>query len=93
MIESQTKSNGIQVITTTHSPEMLSIIDDETFANSSVVSRLEDAQDAIIRPLDSLHNARKLRKSQDMGRLHASGWMEDILNLEAWKNADVEDGE
>ena len=93
LIESQTKSNGIQVITTTHSPEMLSIIDDETFANSSVVSRLEDAQDAIIRPLDSLHNARKLRKSQDMGRLHASGWMEDILNLEAWKNADVEDGE
>ena len=93
LIESQTKSNGIQVMTTTHSPEMLSIIDDETFANSSVVSRLEDAQDAIIRPLDSLHNARKLRKSQDMGRLHASGWMEDILNLEAWKNADVEDGE
>ena len=44
-------------------------------------------------PLDSLHNVRELRKSQGLGRLHASGWMEDILNLEAWKVADEQRGE
>lgn len=92
LIERQTKKNDIQVITTTHSPDVLNFINDETFKHTSVVSRLEDTGDAIIRPLDSLHNVTKLRKSQGLGRLHSSGWMEDILNLEAWKNEDEESG-
>ena len=88
LIERQTAKGGIQVITTTHSPDMLNFINDKTFASTSVVSRLEETNDAIIRPLDSLHNVRKLRESQGLGRLHASGWMEDVLNLEAWKEED-----
>ena len=93
LIERQTAKGGIQVITTTHSPDMLNFINDETFRHTSVVSRLEDTNDAVIRPLDSLHNVKKLQKSQGLGRLHSSGWMEDILNLEAWKNEDEEAGE
>ena len=93
LIEKQTAKGGIQVITTTHSPDMLNFINDETFRHTSVVSRLEDTNDAVIRPLDSLHNVKKLQKSQGLGRLHSSGWMEDILNLEAWKNEDEEAGE
>ena len=90
LIERRTKASGIQVITTTHSPDMLNFINDETFRHTSVVSRLEDTNDGIIRPLDSLHNVKNLRKSYGLGRLHSSGWMEDILNLEAWKNEDEE---
>ena len=93
LIERQTAKNGVQVITTTHSPDMLNFINDTTFENTSVVSRLEDNDDAIIRSLDSLHNARELRKAQGLGRLHSTGWMEDILNLEAWKIKDEEVGE
>ena len=92
LIERQTAKNGIQVITTTHSPDLLNFINDTTFENTSVVSRLEDTEDAIIRPLDSLHKARELRKSQGVGRLHSAGWMEDILNLETWKTEDEEAG-
>ena len=88
LIERQTAKNGIQVITTTHSPDLLNFINDTTFENTSVVSRLEDTEDAIIRPLDGLHKARELRKSQGLGRLHSAGWMEDILNLETWKTED-----
>ena len=93
LIESQTENEGVQVITTTHSPDMLNFIGDNTFRNTSVVFRLEDSDDAIIRPVADLHNAKKLRKSQSLGRLHTSGWMEDILNLEAWKKQDEEVGE
>ena len=79
LIESQTEKNGIQAITTTHSPDMLNFINDRSFENTSVVCRLEDTDDAIIRPLDSLPNVKKLRKSQGLGRLHTGGWMETAL--------------
>ncbi len=90
LIEKQTEKNDTQVIVTTHSPDLLNYISDQTFKNTSVVSRLQETDDAIIRPLNSLHNVKELRKSQGLGRLHSSGWMEDILNLEAWKNEDDE---
>ena len=92
LIEKQTAKNSTQVIATTHSPDLLNYISDETFENTSIVSRLEDTDDAVIRPLCSLPNVEDVRKSQGLGRLHSSGWMEDILNLEAWKNEDEEAG-
>ena len=50
LIERQTEKNGTQVITTPHSPDMLNFINEETFENTSVVARLEDTSDALIRP-------------------------------------------
>ena len=79
LIERQTAKNGIQVITTTHSPDVLNLINDNTFRNTSIVYRDEDSADAIIRPAAELPKAGELRKSQGLGRLHSSGWMEDIL--------------
>ncbi len=79
LIEKQTAKRGIQVVTTTHSPDLLTVMNDETFKNTSVVSRLEDADDAIIRPVAELPNAGELRKSQGLGRLLTSGWMETVL--------------
>ena len=79
LIEKQTAKQGIQVITTTHSPDLLTVMNDETFKNSSVVCRLEDADDAIIRPVAELPKAEELRKSQGLGRLLAGGWMETVL--------------
>ena len=93
LIEKQTEKGDIQVITTTHSPDMLNVINDTTFEHTSVVSRLEDTDDSIIYAIDSLPNAKKLRKSQGLGRLHTSGWMEDMLNLAAWRDEDEEAGE
>ena len=50
------------MITTTHSPDLLSTVNEKTFENTSVVCRLEDTDDAIIRPVADLSNARELRK-------------------------------
>ena len=79
LIERQTAKGGPQVIATTHSPDLLSMVSDETFENTSVTCRLEDTNDAIIRPVAKLPNARELRNSQGLGRLLASGWIEDAL--------------
>ena len=79
LIEKQVKKANIQVITTTHSPELLTYANDNTFDHISVVSRLEDSSDAIIRRVADLPNAQDLRKSQGLGRLLAGGWMENIL--------------
>ncbi|MDE0465248.1 MAG: ATP-binding protein [Caldilineaceae bacterium] len=79
LIEKQTAKQGIQVITTTHSPDLLTMMNDETFKNTSVVCRLEDADDAIIRPVAELPRAGELRKSQGLSNLLSGGWMEDAL--------------
>ena len=79
LIERQTAKHGIQVLTTTHAPTLLTIMNDNTFENTSVFCRLEDADDAIIRPVAELPNVRELRRDQGLGRLHESGWMETAL--------------
>ena len=79
LLETQTEKGGIQVVTTSHSPDLLSMVNDRTFGNMSVVCRLEDASDSIIRSVSEIPNAANLRSTQGLGRLHASGWMEDAL--------------
>ena len=85
-----TTRRGVQVVATTHSPVLLDLVNHRTFENASVVCRLEDTADAIIRPIDELPNVQELWKSQGLGRLHTGHWMEDILNLEAWRDRDEE---
>lgn len=79
LIEGQTAKAGLQVITTTHSPDLLTMIGDEAFKSTSVVCRLPDTDDSVIRSINDLPNLEKLRHSQGLGQLHASGWMEDAL--------------
>ncbi len=92
LIERQTAKRSIQVIATTHAPTLLTVMNDGTFENSSVVCRLEDTTDAIIRPLAKLPNVRELRQDQGLARLHESGWMEDILFFSE-ENEEEADGE
>ena len=79
LIERQTERKNIQVITTTHSPEFLSMVGDRTFENTSVICRLPDSDNAIVRSVAELPNAAELRRSQGLARLHASGWLEDAV--------------
>ena len=80
LIEKQAAKRGIQVVATTHAPDFLTFVNDSTFENISIVCRLEDSQDAIIRPVAELPNAEKLRTSQGgLGRLLTSRWMETAL--------------
>ena len=81
LIEGQTAKGGLQVITTTHSADLLTMISNETFKSTSVVCRLPDTDDSVIRSVCDLPRSEKLRTSQGLGRLHASGWMEDVISF------------
>ena len=91
LIERQTAKGRIQVVATTHSPDVLNLINDTTFKNAVVVYRDEDSADAVIRRVAELPNAGELRQSQGLGRLHASGWMENVLSF-AEADSDDEEG-
>ena len=93
LIERQTAKGKIQVVATTHSPDVLNLINDTTFENAVVVYRDEDSADAVIRRVAELPNARELRKSQGLGRLHAGGWMENILSFAEAEKEDEKGGE
>ena len=93
LVEKWTAEADIQVVTTTHSPTLLCGANDDTFEHTSVVWRDEDAAHApaIIRSLADLPDARSLRKSQGLDRLHHSGWMETALAFTHDRNDDEED--
>lgn len=64
LIERQTAKGKTQVVTTTHSPELLAMISDRTFENTSVICRVPGAEEAVIRRVSDLPAAKKLRESQ-----------------------------
>ena len=78
-IERQTAKGNAQVITTTHSPALLSWMSDKTFENTSVVYRDQYWADSVIRPIADLYNLRELRKSFTLGELHTEGWLEEAM--------------
>ena len=82
LIEGQTAKGKYQVVTTTHSPDLIELVGTDTFASTSVVCRRPDEADAELRPVAELPNASKLRKTQGLGRLHRSGWMENAVLFE-----------
>ena len=82
LIEGQTAKGNLQVVTTTHSPDLIELVGPDTFKSTSVVYRCPDTDDAEIRAVAELPNASELRKSQGLGRLHRSGWMENAVLFE-----------
>ena len=79
LIEMQTARDGIQVITTAHSPALLSWISDEAFEHTSIVYRDEYWSDSVIRPVADLYDLRELRKSRTLGELHTEGWLDTAM--------------
>ena len=79
LIEKQTAKGKAQVITTTHSPALLSWMSDKAFENASVVYRDQYWSDSVIRPIADLYDLRELRKSFALGELHTEGWLENAM--------------
>ena len=82
LIESVTGDGSIQVLTTTHSPELVAMVSEGTFTHMSVVVRVPGTNYSQIRRVSELANLKKLRNTQGLNRLFTSGWFEDIVALE-----------
>ena len=81
LIEQHVGENDLQVIATTHSPEVLDRINDRTFRDSTVVANIQGNVSSSAHRIADLPNAAKLRQSRGLGRLLRNGWMEDMLHF------------
>jgi len=81
LIEQQTKLRGIQVVCTTHSPQLLAMLSDESRQHASLVYRLEGATDAKIIRIVDIPGAKEVLETNNLARLHESGWLEDAVSF------------
>jgi predicted ATPase len=83
LIEQQCRTGGVQVVATTHSPQLLGFLSAESRQSALLVYRLKGADDSRIRRIVELPELNQVLETQDLGRLHGSGWLEDMVELMA----------
>lgn len=81
LIESQVGDGEIQMVATTHSPQLLAFLSGEARDAASLVFRHEDERDAHISRIVDIPEARRVLESEDIARLHESGWLEDAVSF------------
>jgi hypothetical protein len=83
LIRSRTRDGKIQVVATTHSPTILSLLDEEMLQHTSLVYRLEGEPSARITRLLDVPDAARVLATHDRADLLASGWFEDMVEFAA----------
>jgi predicted ATPase len=79
LIERKVAEGTIQMIATSHSPQLLAALSRESLESASLVYRLPERPDARIRRIVDLPEARRVIEKQDIARLLSSGWLEDAV--------------
>ncbi len=82
LIEQRAEAGKIQTIATTHSPQLLRFLSEESLQHAYVIYRLDDRPDARVRRLINIPNVLEVLKTTDLGELLESGWMETTLSFE-----------
>jgi predicted ATPase len=79
LIEREVERGAVQMVATTHSPELLALLDRKSLEHSSLVYRLPGSHEGeIVRILD-IPGAADLIAQQNLAKLHATGWLEDAV--------------
>lgn len=79
LIEQRVGAAGIQMVATTHSPQLLGLLSPQSREYASLVYRLPDARDARIRRVLDIPNAREALEKKSWADLHQSGWLENAV--------------
>ncbi len=81
LIEQRTQQTETQVIATTHSPQLLHALSDDTLEHAQLVYRTGEGPEAKICPLLDVPSTRKVleKSTQDVSRLHRTGWFENAM--------------
>jgi predicted ATPase len=83
LIEQRVRESDLQVVATSHSPQLLALLDEQSRQHASLVYRLPGSTAAQIRRIVDIPEVAEVLKRQDWARLHASGWLEDAVSLTA----------
>jgi predicted ATPase len=80
LLEERAKS-GIQIIATTHSPQLLNLVSQTTLENSSLIYRAGEPSSSRIMPILEIPNIKEILEKQDIAKLYSTGWFEDIMEF------------
>ncbi len=81
LIQSASEEHNLQVVATTHNPALLTYVSSEVLSDALLVYRTEDDSHSRIRRIADLPEIARLLQTRDLGRLLASGWLEDAAAL------------
>jgi predicted ATPase len=79
LIEQLARQGEVQVVTTTHSPQLLAMLSPEAREHALLVYRFEDESEAHVHPILHIPTAREVLERQNLARLHESGWLENVV--------------
>ncbi len=82
LIEQRAEARKIQTIATTHSPQLLRFLSEDSLNHAYVIYRSDDRSDAQVRRIIDIPNIREVLETTDLGELLESGWMETTLSFE-----------
>jgi predicted ATPase len=77
LVQNACRTMNVQVIGTTHNPAMLAFLDDQARNDALLVYRSEYNSSSRMVRIMALPQAHEVMASQDLGRLHQAGWLED----------------
>jgi hypothetical protein len=81
LLENQSRSKGIRILATTHSPQVLRLIKPENLAHTTLAYRLRGSAEGKLKPLADIPHLLEVLKTQDLARLHESSWMERTMEF------------
>jgi predicted ATPase len=79
LIERKVTEGTIQMVASSHSPQLLAALSRDALESASLVYRFADENEAHIRRLLDLPEAQRVVEMQDTSRLLSSGWLEDAV--------------
>jgi predicted ATPase len=79
LIQQRVAEGDIQIVATTHSPLVLTLLHEEVREHAAVTYRLPGHPETRVKRVMDIPHAREIFARQDPGHLHASGWMENSL--------------
>jgi hypothetical protein len=91
LIEKRVTESTIQMVATTHSPQLLSLLSPAMLEYAHLTYRLPDAPDTRIKRILDIPEARRVIEEQDLARLHSTGWLEDAVYFTEPENEVVEE--
>lgn len=81
LIESEARSRQVQVILTTHSPEVLNALSDESREHASLMYRDGEGFSGEIRRLVDIPDIEKVMAKHGLGRLLSTRWLEQTVSF------------
>ena len=81
LIEQKVSEGNIQVVATTHSPQLLGLLSPQSQEYASLTYRLSGQPDARIKRILDIPEAQELLQKQNLTRLHSIGWLEHAVEF------------